>query len=56
MPILLRKMVSMLVKELQKNIVDKHKFISEFSERYANETHHIFMKSEFSKLRFLMKI
>jgi len=38
----------------KKNIVKKHKFISEFSGKdNANETHHIFMKSEFSKLRFL---
>ena len=39
---------------LKKNIVKKHGFISEFSGKdTANETHHIFMKSEFSKLRFL---
>ena len=38
----------------KKNIVKKHGFISEFSGKdTANETHHIFMKSEFSKLRFL---
>ena len=38
----------------KKNIVKKHGYISEFSGKdTANETHHIFMKSEYSKLRFL---
>ena len=38
----------------KKNIVKKHGFISEYSGKdVANETHHIFMKSQFSKLRFL---
>ena len=38
----------------KKNIVKKHRYISEYSRKdTANETHHIFMKSEYSKLRFL---
>ena len=38
----------------KKNIVKKHGYISEYSGKdTANETHHIFMKSEYSKLRFL---
>ena len=38
----------------KKNIVKKHSFVSEYSgKNTANETHHIFMKSQFSKLRFL---
>ena len=40
----------------KKNIVKKHGFISEFSGKdTANETHHIFMKSEFPELRFLQE-
>jgi len=38
----------------KRNIVIKHGFVSEFSGKTnANETHHIFMKSEFPTLRFL---
>ena len=38
----------------KRKIAARHGYISEYSgDNKANETHHIFMKSEFSKLRFL---